>query len=496
MMMHPGKKGAGGSGSPRPPTHRTIHFLNALATVPIPSKLIDDGSASGSGSGQHGGGGSSYSSPGGGTRGVQAYQVAANGSTKPVVLKLSRDKFTLALEPVKNKRSGFLSIGWGSGSDGKTVTVDIGEMDRIQRGQSTIDFERARKNMKIQSVVTTTNGSGGDDVECCAASTTGQGGGVSSTATVSSRASSSAATVPEQLDPNRSFSIIFRGAHTLDFMTTSHQSQREVCDALDRLLVAYQRAKRRVASDVQLLRYVWLHTAGANPHGKQPSPTAGGGSKSYSAGLANAATVNKILQEINYALPTRNNQFQSTYDKFGKVIGLDRAQRRSGLTFEQTATFLHKLKRDSWMVKPVTVLWNEIFGEVMNNGKMRASVSDKTFLERFLHNQQGDVQSTLLDVRKLFRRLHDMEIAHTPSSSSGLIDPNRINKDQFEAYLLMHENDAFDPQKECFDKADMEQPLSEYWINRCVNLFLLGSMFVESMRRSGSCRMLSALARI
>jgi thymidylate synthase len=74
----------------------------------------------------------------------------------------------------------------------------------------------------------------------------------------------------------------------------------------------------------------------------------------------------KVLQEINFVLKPK--ELQAAYEHFGEVIGLDWVQRRKGLTFEQLATFLHKIKRDSWMVKPVAVIWNELFGEVMNNG--------------------------------------------------------------------------------------------------------------------------------
>lgn len=128
------------------------------------------------------------------------------------------------------------------------------------------------------------------------------------------------------------------------------------------------------------------------------------------------------------------------------------------------------------MVKPVNVIWNEQFGEVMNNRKMRITVSDKTFLEKFLHGKQGQTKTTLIDVQKSFRRLHDMEFAHT---SSQLIDLNRINKDQFEAYLLAKENDAFDPSMERYREQDMDQPLSEYFINSSHNTYLIGDQYTS-----------------
>lgn len=59
------------------------------------------------------------------------------------------------------------------------------------------------------------------------------------------------------MKPNQSFSIIFRGARTLDLMMK--RGDRDlILDALDDVLEAYERAKVRVAKDVLLLRYIWL----------------------------------------------------------------------------------------------------------------------------------------------------------------------------------------------------------------------------------------------
>ena len=127
------------------------------------------------------------------------------------------------------------------------------------------------------------------------------------------------------------------------------------------------------------------------------------------------------------------------------------------------------------MVKPVNELWNECFGAIMNNRKIRMSVSDKSFLEQFLHAKQGQTTATLLDVRKIFRRLHDMEFAFT--SQQAKTDLNRINKDQFEAYLMGSENDAFNPNKEQLNEKAMNRPLSEYFINSSHNTYLIGDQY-------------------
>lgn len=416
-----GSHRAATANSPRSsPTQHRIYFLNALATIQVPHKLL---------------------------HGVQVTQVAADGSTQTATLTLSKDKFTVTLtSEAISKSSGFFSKS-------AVIThrdVDISEMDRIQRGQSTQYFERAKKKAdKMGSL---------QKSELFRGSSAGSNASNSLSHYMQSPSSVASSHATNGLHPELSFSIIFRGAHTLDLMAENMETRDKICDALDRILLAYQRCKVRVAPEVLLLRYVWLNV---NDHGRlgQYLPVQQFG---------------KVLQEINFVMKQRD--LQAAYDHFGKVIGLDRSDRRRGLTFEQSATFLHKIKRDSWMVKPVQVIWNDLFGEVMNNGKMRTTVSDKTFLDKFLRGKQGDTKATVVDVRKLFRKLHDMEIAHT---SSEPIDPSRISKDQFEAFLHAPENDAFDPEKEKFDKVDMNQPLSEYWINSSHNTYLIGDQYTS-----------------
>jgi hypothetical protein len=60
------------------------------------------------------------------------------------------------------------------------------------------------------------------------------------------------------LQPNRSFSIIFRGERTLDLMTAEDIDRDKFLDALDHIICAYQAAMVKVGKDVLLLRYIWL----------------------------------------------------------------------------------------------------------------------------------------------------------------------------------------------------------------------------------------------
>lgn len=264
------------------------------------------------------------------------------------------------------------------------------------------------------------------------------------------------------LNPGLCFSIIFRGDWTLDLMMTYGQpniTRDQVLDALDRVVQTYQAAKRQVSNEVMLLRYVWLDAD------KDKTNSI----KANELGL--------LLDRINYQM--KKSELNGLYDNFSRVLGLKSRDRKHGLTFEQTCTLLHKIRRDSWVVKPINQYWNKLFGELMNNGKPRMTVSDKTFLEKFLHAKQGETKATLKDVQLIFARLNQFELPYV--AGEGLPkDPRRIDKNRFEAYLLGQDNDAFDPVRELFNAGTMKRQISEYWINSSHNTYLTGDQLTSN----------------
>jgi hypothetical protein len=378
-------------------------FRNALVRVPVPRRLLD---------------------------GVNVLRVNASGKTRSSFLTLSEDKFTLYITTARRgpaqRKLSILGLR-RSQSEGSTQerAIDIGAVDRVERGQATHKFVMAKKNQ--EDAIKNQNLADDEQSEATAV-----------------------------LDPKRSFSIIFRGERTLDLMTLEADQRDDILDALDNVLQAYQAAKQKVTNDVLLLRYIWLDVADKT-------------------NLINVNELARVLERINLFM--KKPELIATYEKFTKVIGMDRQQRRKGLNFDQCCTLLHKIKRDTWMVKPVNILWNQLFGEVMNNGKPRLSVSDKTFLEKFMHKKQKEMNVTLQDVRQLFRRLNQMEFANVADSAAT--DPHRIDKNRFEAYLKGKENDAFDPAKARFDQRLMTKPISEYWINTSHNTYLTGDQFTS-----------------
>ena len=139
----------------------------------------------------------------------------------------------------------------------------------------------------------------------------------------------------------------------------------------------------------------------------------------------------ELLNRINFQVKEKNHK--QVYEKFAKTLGLPKEQRKAGLTFDQCVTLLHKTKRDTWQVKPVTQLFFDIFGQFMNNNKVRKKVSANSFLNNFLRTVQGEENRTLENVMEIFRGLHELELADV---ANHITQPHYISLEQFEAYLV------------------------------------------------------------
>jgi hypothetical protein len=95
-------------------------FKNALKTIPVPIALTD---------------------------GVDVMRVYANGKTKKCFLTLSDDNFTLYVTSDKYKKSKGFFRRKTENKDERAI--DIGAIDRIQRGHATHKFELARYVMCV-----------------------------------------------------------------------------------------------------------------------------------------------------------------------------------------------------------------------------------------------------------------------------------------------------------------------------------------------------------
>jgi len=385
-------------------------------------------------------------------RGINVFRVNAKGKLEPATFTISADKFIISVLPRMErinssgrsglKRPGILSRG-RSGASARSISggsiggstigensaggidagfscsphpvVDIGSIDRIQSGQNTLLFEKARQREKRQ--------------------------------TMSQRSHSG---IP-LLDESRSFSLVFRGAKTLDLMVDEGGDREKILYILGSMVTEYGRAKVKVGNEVLLLRYIW------NDVDRDHSNT------------INEKEMGELLNRINFQVKEKNHN--AVYQKFAKTLGLAKDQRRAGLTFDQCVTLLHKTKRDTWQVKPVAQLFFDIFGQFMTESKIRKKVSANSFRERFLETVQGEEDKTTSDVMEIFSGLRALELADV---ANHITQSNYINLEQFEAYLLSRGNDIFNPEREKFCKNDMTKPLSEYWINSSHNTYLTG----------------------
>ena len=311
---------------------RRIHFLDALSSVNVPYELLT---------------------------GVPVHTVSMNGKTQPVSFLLSPDRFTIFLRRHSDSRRTGSGVGQllariaanQNNESNNEISIDIGEIERIQRGQSTQKFEFAKKQQQLNFLNSSSNSNSNHHTANSSGSNNNNNNNTippsaskdnnSPTTTTSSIAtatlkkaelrrdasgSSHSSALALTLDPAVSFSIIFLGGASVDLMAASKADRNRMCSVLDELLLAYQRGKTRVSQDVLLLRYVWLQV------------------DRQKTGFCNAQQMGHVLQAMSFFALQRPKDVAAAYEQFGKVIGLSRQQRRTGLTFEQSATFLHKVR--------------------------------------------------------------------------------------------------------------------------------------------------------
>lgn len=208
------------------------------------------------------------------------------------------------------------------------------------------------------------------------------------------------------------------------------------------------------------------------------------------SGSLNVNKLGNVLNRINYAMSKKD--VETNYKKFCKKIGI---KKKHGLEFDQAVQFLHMIKRDTWQVKPVNGIWNEVFGNLRTTGEIRVKVNKLAFLQLFLQDEQGQYDATIEGVRSIFERLNNLELPKLKTDISNGGD-QYIDKSRFEAYLLSRENDIFDPLKEAHDPASMCEPLSHYWISSSHNTYLLGDqlqsqssveMYLTALHRGCRC---------
>ena len=131
-------------------------------------------------------------------------------------------------------------------------------------------------------------------------------------------------------------------------------------------------------------------------------------------------------------------------------------------------------------------IWNHHFG---NHNKY---ITADEFRDKFLLTTQDEKEMTIIDVRKLFERINDIEVNREEDDYPD----DCISRFRFELYLRSEMNQAYDPEAQEPPKEPLNKPLSHYWINTSHNTYLMGDqlassssveMYMRSLRRGCKC---------
>jgi len=138
-------------------------------------------------------------------------------------IRVGSDKFTIHID-IKRQKTGFFlrrvssaesahhdASGNSIAKDSSKRVIDVGAIDRIQRGQTSIIGKGSRRQ-NDSNVAVLKNGSEAD----------GQ---------------------PGRVSPERSFSIIFHGERQVDLLAADPMDRDEILDGLNHIILTYQDAK-------------------------------------------------------------------------------------------------------------------------------------------------------------------------------------------------------------------------------------------------------------
>ena len=386
--------------------------------------------------------------------GIPVTKITTNGKLKNRILTLSPNKFTIhisssrlkggsmpnnspggLIKPMLLKVASVGSVSTDGGADGERGqerSIDIGSIDRVQKGQTTLKFEQAKKMLPVRAVL-------------------------------------------DNFDPNCSFSIIFRGSRSLDILVDSRDVRDELLDAFLKLINAYQRSKVQATNEVLLMRYIWLDV------------------DKDQSGTLDESELAEVLKRINYNV-SRAELKESSRHFAVKILGLDKKVARKGFTFDQAVTFLHKLRRDgpdAWMKKPLNEIWENLFG--MSTKIITHKEFLKKFLHE-VQKETGATLEYVTHVFRYLNKLQIASVATDASVAAE--PHKYLDKHRFEVYLNSVKNDIYEPAAEHHSPDTMTQPLSHYWINSSHNTYLTGDqlssqssseMYLNALYRGCRC---------
>ena len=260
-------------------------------------------------------------------------------------------------------------------------------------------------------------------------------------------------------------SIIHHGHETLDLVVPDRSELKELVNCLRLMVGTYHQARKKVSNDALLLRYIW-YDVDTNRDGR-----------------IGETEFTKILSRINLYVKNPRKIFRDHVKQVGAT--------GSSLTYGEVMTLLQMQKNTAKSKSMANQIWDELFGSSTD------TVDVTEFMTKFVHIAQGDILTTIEQVRELFMELNDMEMNHQVGETDQVKRGEEISRARFEVYLHHEMNDAYDPMTISPD-ADvaLDRPMSRYWINTSHNTYLTGDqlqstssveMYMRSLRRGCKC---------
>ena len=255
------------------------------------------------------------------------------------------------------------------------------------------------------------------------------------------------------------------GNQTLDILVSNEREQRELIDSIRVMCKTFYEAQKLVSHDALLLRYIW-YDVDANRDG-----------------LISEKEFVKIMARINFNVKSPGKQFRS----FVKERKLKKA-----ITLADVLALLMtiKNKEGNGSSSMANALWNDLFGSTN-------VVNAKTFMDKFVHGVQGEMNKSLSAVKQLMKTINSMEMDHGEGEPKNIIMDEQISRPRFEVYLYHELNDAYDPHLLEFEKkVTLNRPMSNYFINTSHNTYLSGDqlqswstveMYIKALRRGCKC---------
>lgn len=259
---------------------------------------------------------------------------------------------------------------------------------------------------------------------------------------------------------------------TLDLLVPKDEDYQTLVRTLEDLMALYHEERRTYDHFSLFLQYHWID------FGKELN-----GRLSSSEWIA-------LCDKAN--IPLAKPLLLSHYKDFCE----DRGVEEEGLFLTETAELVAEVREAAVEVveghdDPLTKLWKQIMDsdpipplKYENNqtdlelevNEHEESISAIALLS-FLRSQQREFTTALEDVHRLVGVLNSQKSLEEDNNSDDdddnrIFGSERLRKSRFLAFLLSDANDIVDPQTAMVGACDMQQPLTNYWINTSHDTYL------------------------